>query len=368
LDTGLGIKQLIIILFVISIASSLAFLQASASHGEDVDQSNLSSVGNVGFSFDDPRIMGQQFVPSATLLTSVDIQFLDTQSVAVGPTSDVKLTIWKSTALTFDAIPGDKVGEVTVNGIASGTAISDGSANIGIPNEFNAQTVNFAFAAPLTLVSGDTYVISLTSASGDGSETVQWRSKNGYAGGACIHQDPTIVPPILDFCTNTFAGIDDAAFQTNTSADLTLENACNDIEGIINNTFDLVLKDKLEDALQSCQTALTEFNKTPSDNQAAAGNIEGAIGDIEASIGLVPAQNDALTSIMDDFAGIARQLASDAIDAAISGGGDAVKIADAQQSLADGDTLRASAAAGALGDYKDAASKYKDAIAKAESA
>ena len=52
-------------------------------------------------------------------------------------------------------------------------------------------------------------------------------------------------------------------------------------------------------------------------------------------------QDVALTNLMDDLAGIARQLASDAIDAATAGGGDPVIIADAQQSLDDGDALRA---------------------------
>ena len=111
------------------------------------------------------------------------------------------------------------------------------------------------------------------------------------------------------------------------------------------------------------ETAIDELNKTPPDNQAAMGNIEGAVGDIEASIGLGTATEDAaLTNLMDDLAGIARQIASDAIDAAIARSGDATKILDAQLSLADGDPLRAS------GDFKDAVNKYKDALAKAESA
>ena len=49
------------------------------------------------------------------------------------------------------------------------------------------------------------------------------------------------------------------------------------------------------------------------------------------------------------------------IDFSLSSAG-TFEISDAQQSLADGDALRGS------GDFKDAANKYKDALAKAESA
>ena len=107
---------------------------------------------------------------------------------------------------------------------------------------------------------------------------------------------------------------------------------------------------------------MDELNKDPSDNQAAAGNIEGAIGDLEAAIneGLDPVVG---AEIMDALAGITRQLAENAIDTANdTPGSDSGEISDAEQSLADGDALRTS------GDYKDAANKYKDALSKAESA
>ena len=118
----------------------------------------------------------------------------------------------------------------------------------------------------------------------------------------------------------------------------------------------------VEDAKAKAQTALDELNTTPLDNQAAVGNIEGAVGDLEAAIGLDPAQDPILTDLMDQLAGLAQQLASDALDQAIAQGGDPTVIADAQQALVEGDTLRASGA------FKDAVNKYKDALAKAESA
>ena len=120
--------------------------------------------------------------------------------------------------------------------------------------------------------------------------------------------------------------------------------------------------DKVEDALAKAQTALDELNKTPPDNQAALGNIEGSVGDLEAAVkdGVCP-DPDELTDIMDQLAEIARTLAVLAIDDAIAQGGDPTTIAEAQQALADGDALRASGA------FKDAVNKYKDALAKAES-
>jgi len=151
-------------------------------------------------------------------------------------------------------------------------------------------------------------------------------------------------------------------FWTWISSEEALEDTSDDIEDIIAANPDTSLADKLEDANAKVKTAQLELDKTPPDNQAAAGNIEGAIGDIEAAAkdGLLdPAQG---SQLMDDLAGIARQLASDAIDAATAGGGDPVKILDSEQSLSDGDSLRA------LGQFKDAVNKYKDALAKAESA
>jgi hypothetical protein len=50
-----------------------------------------------------------------------------------------------------------------------------------------------------------------------------------------------------------------------------------------------------------------------------------------------------------------------AIEEAIAAGGDPVVIADTQQYLADGDSLRDQES------FKDAVNKYKDAVAKAES-
>lgn len=65
---------------------------------------------------------------------------------------------------------------------------------------------------------------------------------------------------------------------------------------------------------------------------------------------------------MDALAGVARQLAEEAIAAAQAGGGNAAKIAEANAALADGDAKRGA------GEFKDAIRKYRVALAKAESA
>ncbi len=115
------------------------------------------------------------------------------------------------------------------------------------------------------------------------------------------------------------------------------------------------------DVIAKALVAVAELEKTPSDNQAAVGNIEGAVGELEAAVqeGLDPAQG---AELMDGFAAVARQLAIAAIDDAIDRGGDYGKIAVAQMARAQGDKLRAP------GTFKDAVNEYKDAVANAEGA
>jgi len=132
-----------------------------------------------------------------------------------------------------------------------------------------------------------------------------------------------------------------------------------DLETLINDNPDTPIADNLEDANAKVETALVELGKTPPDNQAAVGNIEGAIGDLQAS---VDAGNlDAATGaqLMDDLVVIARELADDAINDAISRGAD-VTVANGKYS--EGEIARAA------GEFKTAAAKYKDALTAAEGA
>ena len=118
--------------------------------------------------------------------------------------------------------------------------------------------------------------------------------------------------------------------------------------------------DKIEDALSQADKAREEFVKSPPDNQAALGALEGAIGDLQAAVDEGLPGPDEGARLMDILAAVARQVAVEALDEAIARGGDADDISDAKDSLAEGDDLRSSS------DYKDALNKYKDALSKAE--
>ncbi len=123
------------------------------------------------------------------------------------------------------------------------------------------------------------------------------------------------------------------------------------------------LGDKVEDALAKAQTALSELTETPPDNQAAVGAIEGAVGDLCAAVNDEGLDDpDQGTQLMDELAGVARQLAAEAIEEAIDAGGNAQ---DAQASLLIGDALRA-LAQGDCDLFKDTVKEYKNALSKAE--
>jgi Tol biopolymer transport system component len=122
------------------------------------------------------------------------------------------------------------------------------------------------------------------------------------------------------------------------------------------------LADKIDDALDAVDTASDELAKQPPDRQAALGALEGAAGDIEAAVkdGLLDAGQ--ATPILEQLAAAARLLAVTAIAEANAAGGDPATIAQAEQALAAGDGQRSAGA------FKDAINRYKDALAKAESA
>ena len=130
------------------------------------------------------------------------------------------------------------------------------------------------------------------------------------------------------------------------------------LQGFI--SYHTPLADKIEDVVQELETALQELAP---DRQAAVGSIEGAVGDLEAAVkdGLLDPQPGA--QLMDQLVGVARQLAADALALAQAQPlADLNVIADARQSLDDGDALRA------LWAFKDAVNRYKDALANAEAA
>ena len=140
------------------------------------------------------------------------------------------------------------------------------------------------------------------------------------------------------------------------------EDAIAQIDSVIQQYSGTPVEDKLLDAKDKVETALEELNKSPPDNPAAVGNLEGAIGDIQAAMDIALNEADG-TQIMDQLAGIARQLAVAGINSALNQpNSDQEMISDARDFLAEGDMLRDSGA------FKDAVNNYKDALEEAEDA
>ena len=124
------------------------------------------------------------------------------------------------------------------------------------------------------------------------------------------------------------------------------------------------LADKIEDVLEKTETAYEELNKEPPDYQAVLGNLEGAVGDLEAAVKDGLLDPDVGKKHMDLCTRIARQLAMNAINEAEACEGDEAIIDEAWAYLEEGDDLRGEDPP----KFKDAINKYKDALAKAESA
>lgn len=139
-----------------------------------------------------------------------------------------------------------------------------------------------------------------------------------------------------------------------------IEDVRGDLQELADDNPNTPLGDKAEDVAGKLAAALAELAKAPPDGGAALGNLEGAVGDLEAMV------KDGLRSetdgeaLMDTLAGAARLVAVQAIDGA--GGGEPDKLAEAGHALAEGDALRGHDR------FKEAIGKYKDALAKAESA
>jgi hypothetical protein len=147
------------------------------------------------------------------------------------------------------------------------------------------------------------------------------------------------------------------AARDTASPDQVITGVLGDLEAMVAAQRGSAVADKVEDAVDKLKKAQSELAKSqPKD---AAGATKNAIGDLEAAVqaGLLSqAQGDELILPM---LSATRLLASAAIDDAIAAGGEASKIAKAQQSLAQGDALAMTGA------YKDAADKSESAISNA---
>ena len=146
-----------------------------------------------------------------------------------------------------------------------------------------------------------------------------------------------------------------------------LQNANDELQDIIDANPESGLADNLEDCIGSIETAITELEKSPPDNQAAAGNIEGVTGCLEDAIKDNDLDSVTGTQLINEILDVSRQIAVDAINIAENTpGSDSSKIDSANTALDNGDTLRILPTE--FGDHKDAAAAYKTAIAEAEGA
>jgi hypothetical protein len=118
--------------------------------------------------------------------------------------------------------------------------------------------------------------------------------------------------------------------------------------------------DKLEDALANVDSAIAKLDG--GDRQGALGELEGAVGDIRAAVTAGNLDASVGTTLMRDIAAFARIIATQSIDAAKARNGDASKIAEAETARAQGDARATN------NRFKEAIAKYKDSVAKSESA
>jgi hypothetical protein len=133
-----------------------------------------------------------------------------------------------------------------------------------------------------------------------------------------------------------------------------------DLEALVASHPGTPLADKITDALAKTKTAAGEFGKTPPDNQAAVGNLEGAVGDLEAVVGTGLLGAAEGVQLLSRSAEIARQVAVAVLETRDRRSAPGV-ITEAEQALEEGDGLFAARR------FKDAVNKWKDALAKAES-
>jgi hypothetical protein len=137
-----------------------------------------------------------------------------------------------------------------------------------------------------------------------------------------------------------------------------VEDVVGQLQEIVDDNPGTPLADKAEDALSKTEVVLEELAKP--DYQAAVGNMEGAVGDLEAAVKDELLDADQGTEMMNRLSCAAWHLAAGAICQGMKCEGDADKITEALQALAEGEQLWLDEA------YKDAVNKYKDALAKAE--
>ena len=141
-----------------------------------------------------------------------------------------------------------------------------------------------------------------------------------------------------------------------------LERIAREIERRMARSPGTPLADKLEDALAKVNAAGEKLRQARPDRQGALGELEGAVGDLDAAASAAGQPRGAGVDLMDRIAGVARELAENAIRDALASRRNSSKIAEARAAFARGDARRRARG------FKDALAAYKDASSKAEGA
>jgi len=295
--------------------------------------SGISFVPGIGQGI--PNRMFQTFTPSVSSLAAVDLLLREDIDF---PNDGYTTTI--------------NIRELSPSGSLLGPILGIATAFIPGPKVLALQvTVRFLFSTPINLIPGQMYVIEWITPPQQFSLSwmAGYHNPYIYGSGYAPFQEP--LPLDADLVFTTYTGLYWAFL-------------IEQLQKIIDDNPETPLADKIEDVLQKVETADEEFNKNPPDYQAVLGNLEGAVGDLEAAVkdGLLnPTEGE---KIMDLITRIARQIAWNAIEEAIACGGDQATMDEAQEYLDEGDALRGEIPP----KFKDAINKYKDALAKAESA
>jgi len=271
--------------------------------------------------------------------------------------------------------------------------LSDATIDVTCPHSVDVQVQSGIVDGIFTDINGDTVDVSLnegdsfffddetfTMQSTAGTAQVTVTAEDGTAAevslteGNAITVDPetSIITADPDNPTDVTITIDGEETTVTpggsavSSPEQAIQSVIDELTSIVSENPGTSLADKVEDASASVQTVLDELNKTPPDNQAAAGIIEGAIGSLEDAIKDNILDQTQGEQFIDQLLTVSRQLATNAISIAINTpGSDAGKISSANAALANGDSLRTTSS---FGDFKNAAAEYKTAISEAEGA
>jgi probable HAF family extracellular repeat protein len=141
-----------------------------------------------------------------------------------------------------------------------------------------------------------------------------------------------------------------------------IQDAINVLQTVADTTSSSTARNRLEDAIDELDRALSELAETPPDTRRAMSRLEDAAQDLESAIRYGYIDPNVGVALAEVVVQAARDMAVAAIDAAKARGGRPGRIADAEELLADGDAQRAG------GDYDDAVDRYRDALIQAENA